>query len=83
MLIAETQRVFLRCFHVADLGAMADVFGDPEVMRFGRDPQSREWVPTWPRGCLKDYYQKWGFGLWTVGLMDDRHVIGYCNAGKD
>jgi RimJ/RimL family protein N-acetyltransferase len=78
MLIAEAPRLFLRHFHVADLDAMADVFGDPEVMRFGPGPQSRDWVQSWLRGCLEDYYQKWCFGLWAVVLKADRRVIGYC-----
>jgi RimJ/RimL family protein N-acetyltransferase len=78
MVIADSERVFLRHFHVADLDAMTEVFGDPEVMRFGRGPQSREWVQRWLRGCLEDYYQKWGFGLWAVGHKADRRVIGFC-----
>src|SRR5262249_26172267 len=78
MVIAEAQRLFLRCFHVADLEAMAGVFGDPEVMRFGPGPQSRDWVQSWLRGCLEDYYCKWGFGLWAVVHKPDRRVIGYC-----
>jgi RimJ/RimL family protein N-acetyltransferase len=78
MMIAEAQRVFLRHFHVADLDAMAAVFGDPEVMRFGPGPQSQDWVQRWLRGCLEDYYQKWGFGLWAVVFKPDRRVIGFC-----
>jgi RimJ/RimL family protein N-acetyltransferase len=77
-IVAEADRVFLRPFHVADLDAMMEVFGDPAVMRFGPGPQSREWVRTWLRGCLEDYYQKWGFGLWAVVGWDDRRVVGYC-----
>jgi RimJ/RimL family protein N-acetyltransferase len=78
MVIAEAQRVVLRCFHVADLDAMAGVFGDPEVMRFGPGPRSRDWVRGWLCGCLEDYYRKWGFGLWAVVHKPDRRVIGYC-----
>jgi [ribosomal protein S5]-alanine N-acetyltransferase len=78
MVIAEAQHVIVRCFHVADLDAMADVFRDPEVMRFGPGPQSREWVQGWLRGCLEDYYRKWGFGLWAVVHKPDRRVIGFC-----
>jgi len=78
MVIAEAQRVFLRCFHAADLDAMAEVFGDPEVMRYGLGPQSREWVQNWLRGCLEDYYRKWGFGLWAIVYKPDRRVIGFC-----
>jgi RimJ/RimL family protein N-acetyltransferase len=78
MVIAESQRILLRCFHVADLDAMAGVFGDPEVMRFGPGPRSRDWVEGWLRGCLEDYYRKWGFGLWAVVHKPDRRVIGFC-----
>jgi|SRR5579884_7502 len=78
MLIAQAERLFLRHFHVADLEAMTAVFGDPEVMRFGRGPQPREWVQAWLRKCLEDYYQKWGFGLWAVVFKPDRRVIGFC-----
>jgi RimJ/RimL family protein N-acetyltransferase len=77
MVIAETQRLFLRCFHVADLDAMAEVFGDPEVMRFCPGLQSRDWVRTWLRGCLEDYYSKWGFGLWAVVAKPERRAIGF------
>jgi [ribosomal protein S5]-alanine N-acetyltransferase len=77
-MIADTERLVLRCFHVADTDAIAGLFGDPEVMLFGPGPQSREWVQRWLVGCLKDYYRKWGFGLWAVVHKPDRQVIGYC-----
>lgn len=78
MLIAKAERLFLRHFHVADPDAMVVVFGDAEVMRFGRGPQPKEWVQEWLRACLEDYYQKWGFGLWAVVHQSDRRVIGFC-----
>src|SRR5262249_34346879 len=82
MVIAETRRLFLRCFHVADLDAMMDVFGDAEVMRFSPGPQSRDWVQTWLQGCLEDYYCKWGFGLWAVVHRPDLRVIGFETARR-
>jgi RimJ/RimL family protein N-acetyltransferase len=78
MMIAEAQRLFLRHFHIGDLDAMAEVFGDPEVMKFGPGPQSRDWVQKWLRGCLEDYYQKWGYGLWAIVHKPDRQAIGFC-----
>lgn len=78
MLIAVTQRLLLRHFHVADLDDMAALFADPEVMRFGRGPQTRDWTQQWLRGCLEDYHQKWGFGLWAVVHQPDRRLIGFC-----
>ena len=78
MIIAETDRVLLRGFHIADLDIMAALFADPEVMRFGPGPRPREWVQDWLAGCLEDYYRKWGFGLWAVIRKPERRVIGYC-----
>ena len=57
---------------------MAQVFGDPEVMRFGDGVQTREWVQAWLRACLERYYQTWGFGPYAVVKKQDQHVIGYC-----
>lgn len=78
MIIAETPRLILRHFHILDAAAMDRVHGDPEVMRFGRGVQTSEWVRQWLRGCLEDYYQKWGFGQWAVVEKTTRQVIGYC-----
>jgi hypothetical protein len=78
MIIAQTQRLFLRHFHVVDADAMDRVFCDPEVMRFGRGVQTPDWVRQWLRGCLEDYHQKWGFGLWAVVEKATPQVIGFC-----
>jgi [ribosomal protein S5]-alanine N-acetyltransferase len=78
MLIAETDRTVIRHFHVADLDAMAAVFGDAEVMRFGSGARPREWVEKCLKGCLEDYHQKWGFGLWAVVHKPNWAVIGFC-----
>jgi len=78
MLIAETNRIFLRHFHVADLDVMESVFGDTDVMRFGTGPRPRDWVEKWLEGCLEDYFQKWGFGLWAVVHKANHAVIGFC-----
>lgn len=57
---------------------MIQVFGDPEVMRFGDGVQSREWVEAWLRTCLERYYQTWGFGPYAVVTKQNQSVIGYC-----
>ena len=82
MIIAETERLFLRHFHVVDGDALDRVFGDAEVMRYGNGVQTPEWVRKWLRGCLEDYYQKWGFGLWAVVEKETRDVIGYCGLSR-
>ena len=82
MVIAETQRLILRHFHTLDGEAMDRVFGDAEVMRYGSGVQTPEWVRKWLRGCLEDYYQKWGFGLWAVVERDSREVVGFCGLSR-
>jgi hypothetical protein len=52
--IVEAERVSMRSFHVPDLEAMTDVFGDPGGMWFGPEPQSRNMVQGWLLGCLED-----------------------------
>jgi ribosomal-protein-alanine N-acetyltransferase len=78
MIIAETERLLLRHFHVVDADAMERVFGDPEVMRYGDGTKDAEWVRKWLRGCLEDYFGKWGFGLWAVVEKNERETIGFC-----
>lgn len=78
MLIAETDRLLLRNFHVADAGAMDHVFGDPDVSRYCGGVKSPEQVRKWLRGCLQDYHELWGFGLWAVVEKERRQVIGFC-----
>ena len=57
---------------------MDSVFGDPEVMRFGRGVQTREWVQAWLETCLEHYFQTWGFGPYAVLEQQSQEVIGYC-----
>jgi [ribosomal protein S5]-alanine N-acetyltransferase len=82
MLIAETERLFLRHVHIVDGEAMDRIFGDAEVMKYGRGTESPEWVRRWLRGCLEDYHQKWGFGLWAVVEKKSRETIGYCGLSR-
>lgn len=78
MIIVETERLIIRYFHAFDGEAMDRVFGDAEVMRFGAGVQAQPWVRDWLRGCLADYSQKMGFGVWAVVEKSERIVIGYC-----
>ncbi len=79
MIVAETPRLILRHFHIADGEAMDRVFGDPEVMKFGTGVKDSEWVrKKWLPGCLEDYHKLWGFGLWAVVEKKSRTTMGYC-----
>ena len=78
MIIAETQRLVLRQFHIADALAMERVLCDAEVMQYSAGIKAPAEVPKWLAGCLEDYHRKWGFGLWAVVDKSQREVIGYC-----
>lgn len=78
MLVLETERLFLRHFHILDSKPMYSVFGDADVMRFGDGAQTEEWVRSWLRTCLERYYATWGFGPYAVVERRERGVIGYC-----
>jgi ribosomal-protein-alanine N-acetyltransferase len=76
--IAETERLILRHFDSSDADAMEGVYCDPEVMRYGRGVQTREWVRDRLRRWVEEDYPQWGFGLWAVVEKSSAAVIGYC-----
>lgn len=83
MLIARTPRLILRWFEESetDARAMAGVFGDPEVMRFGSGAQPPEALGEFTRSWLRqrrEIYDRHGDGLWAVVLTETDDVIGYC-----
>ena len=78
MFVLDTERLFLRHFHISDDDAIYGVFGDDEVMHFGEGVQTREWVDTWLRTCLERYHRTWGFGPYAVVERTTQDVIGYC-----
>jgi [ribosomal protein S5]-alanine N-acetyltransferase len=78
MKIVTGPRVFLRHVHIGDLSTFTALFADPEVMFFGPGPQSHDWTKQWIAGCLQDYYETWGFGLWAVADREHCRVLGYC-----
>jgi RimJ/RimL family protein N-acetyltransferase len=84
MTIAETDRLLLRTFGLADLDELAPIMADPEVMRFSDSGAwSRERTVRFLRGCIEDYSEdRWGFGLWAVVHRADGHVIGYCGLSR-
>ncbi|HLM02963.1 MAG TPA: GNAT family N-acetyltransferase, partial [Pyrinomonadaceae bacterium] len=78
MFLLETERLFLRHFHIFDAEPMYRVFGDADVMRFGDGVQTEEWVRAWLHTCLERCYASWGFGPYAVVERRSRNVIGYC-----
>jgi RimJ/RimL family protein N-acetyltransferase len=51
-------------------------------MQYGKGVKSPEQVRKWLRGCLQDYYELWGFGLWAVVEKKERQVIGFCGFSR-
>lgn len=78
MFLLTTERLSLRHFHILDAEAMMQVFGDPEVMRFGDGVQTPEWIQNWISTCLQRYHQTWGFGPYAVVEKQSPEPIGYC-----
>jgi len=82
MVITETRRLFLRHFQMADGDAMDGVFGDAEVMHYGRGVQTQQWVRDWLAERLEDDRQERGFGLWAVVEKCSESVIGFCGLSR-
>lgn len=79
-IIAETPRLRLRRFTLADTEALAEILGHPEVMRFSTaGPMTREQVGTMLRDRVLAAYTRDGFGLWAVeSKAEGRSLLGYC-----
>jgi RimJ/RimL family protein N-acetyltransferase len=78
MLIAETQRLRLRHFHICDFGALRAIFADTDVMHFGYGVQTDTWIQNWLVQTQENYYKKWGFGPYAVVEKETYQMIGYC-----
>ena len=61
----ETSRLVLRELTRADLEAVAEMLGDPEVMRYFPRPLSREESDAWI-GRQQERYTRNGFGYWLA-----------------
>lgn len=77
MIVLDTTRLLLRHVHPFDEGALGNIFGDAEVMRYGPGAQNQAWVRAWIHDA-RDSYQRWGFGPWAVVEKSRSAVIGYC-----
>ncbi|MFN2362458.1 MAG: GNAT family N-acetyltransferase [Marinobacter sp.] len=78
MVIAETSRVLLREFSLDDVGALAEILGDPDVMEFSaKGPCTEDNTRQYINWCL-DSYRDHGFGQWAIVNRLSRAVIGFC-----
>lgn len=74
----ETDRLILRMFSQADLDDLAQIYADPDVMRYlSGHPLTREESAGW----LKYFISGWelyGFGWWALVLKESKELIGHC-----
>lgn len=74
----ETDRLVLRRFRRNDLDELAEVLGNPEVMRFSLSgPYSRRKSEEFIEGCVSVYDHR-GVGLFAMVAKERQNVIGYC-----
>ena len=77
MTVQETPRLLLRHLVPDDMGDLAALYADPEVMRFWPRPYSREETRA-ELERLQAYYTEHGFGLWATIHKPDGRFIGRC-----
>ncbi len=74
----HTPRLLLRRWDDSDLGPMADINADPEVMRWIRDGSVRDLDGT--AADIERWEEEWdeeGFGLFAVELLGSGELIGF------
>lgn len=73
MVPEPTARLRFREMSDEDLDRMAELLGDPEVMRFYPAPKSRAQAQSWIDWNVQNYAEH-GFGLWVVETRDGEFV---------
>ncbi|HEY0380552.1 MAG TPA: GNAT family N-acetyltransferase [Pyrinomonadaceae bacterium] len=74
----ETNRLLLRQFTLADLGALAHIFADPEVVKHLGSGQPASTAET--ETALQSIIAHWGrhgFGRWAAVHKRSRELVGY------
>jgi RimJ/RimL family protein N-acetyltransferase len=69
----RTERLTFREMTDADLDAMADLLGDPQVMRYYPRSKTRDEAQRWIDWNQANYRDV-GFGLWIIETSDGRFV---------
>ena len=73
----ETERLILREYTWQDVGAVYEIFSDPETMQHYPKPFDKEQTRNWIAWNLQNY-EEYGFGLWAVILKETGELIGDC-----
>jgi ribosomal-protein-alanine N-acetyltransferase len=73
----ETARLRLRVLQPDDLDALAELYADPEVMRFLSGVRTREQTQTLLSEMIK-HWQDYGFGRWALIDRAGGQFVGRC-----
>jgi RimJ/RimL family protein N-acetyltransferase len=76
----ETERLVLRRFTMGDVGNLADLDADPDVMRFvnGGIPTSRDEIENEFLPAFLDYYQRYQeYGFWAAIERSTEDFLGW------
>ena len=76
--LIETARLRLRMFRPDDLDDLANMFSDPEVMRYVADgqPAGRD-VAAKALTSVVDHWRRHGFGRWAAEDKETRQFVGF------
>lgn len=75
--ILETEQCFLRETAVEDVNAFYEIYGEPSITEYMEDLFSdREQEIAYTRDYIRNVYEFYGFGVWTVCLKENGQVIG-------
>lgn len=75
-MIITTPRLILRPWRDADLGAVADITADPQVMRYFHLTRTRAQSDAWV-GRAQAHIDRHGFGIWAVEAPGLAPLIGF------
>lgn len=78
MRILETNRLYLKEFHISDADKMFLLNSDPKVIQFTGDRAFNNLEETIELIQNYDHYKIYGFGRWSVFLKDTNEYIGWC-----
>jgi len=82
MIIVETPRLVLRELTPNDVGALAEILGDPAVMEFSTNgPCTEDDTRKFIDWCLESYREH-GFGQWGIADSSSGAIIGFCGLSQ-
>jgi ribosomal-protein-alanine N-acetyltransferase len=77
MIILETEHLLFRPLTLSDLDDLAELYADPEVMRFLGGPRSRADVQHALSGYIREY-EIYGHSFFATIQKSDQRFIGQC-----